>query len=76
MVDVDPEVATAAQPTKRTFKKFNFRGVDLDATPPFEISLTKSTCSLFNKPKSEQQKHFQVWIYCHYSSCFYTGDQI
>ncbi|KAK4856861.1 hypothetical protein QYF36_022043 [Acer negundo] len=60
MVDVDPEVATAVQPTKRTFKKFSFRGVDLDATPPFEISLTKSTCSLFNKPKSEQQKHFQV----------------
>ncbi|TXG53824.1 hypothetical protein EZV62_019080 [Acer yangbiense] len=31
MADVDPEVATAMQPTKRTFKKFNFRGVDLDA---------------------------------------------
>ena len=31
MVDVDPEVATAAQTTKRTFKKFSFRGVDLDA---------------------------------------------
>ncbi|TXG73000.1 hypothetical protein EZV62_001579 [Acer yangbiense] len=26
MADVDPEVATAAQPTKRTFKKFSFRG--------------------------------------------------
>ncbi|KAK0605310.1 hypothetical protein LWI29_025327 [Acer saccharum] len=31
MADVDPEVATAAQPMKRTFKKFSFRGVDLDA---------------------------------------------
>ncbi|KAL8478161.1 hypothetical protein ACS0TY_030157 [Phlomoides rotata] len=28
--DVDPEVA-AGQPKKRTFKKFSFRGVDLDA---------------------------------------------
>ncbi|TXG57166.1 hypothetical protein EZV62_018479 [Acer yangbiense] len=31
MADVDLEVTTAAQPTKRTFKKFIFRGVDLDA---------------------------------------------
>ncbi|KAI9153063.1 hypothetical protein LWI28_005254 [Acer negundo] len=31
MADVDPEVVTTAQPTKRTFKKFSFRGVDLDA---------------------------------------------
>ncbi|KAK2659155.1 hypothetical protein Ddye_005688 [Dipteronia dyeriana] len=31
MADVDPQVATAAQPKKRTFKKFSFRGVDLDA---------------------------------------------
>ncbi|KAK1583074.1 hypothetical protein Q3G72_020735 [Acer saccharum] len=30
MVDVDPEVATAAQTTIRTLKKFSFRGVDLD----------------------------------------------
>ncbi|KAL8525038.1 hypothetical protein ACS0TY_014595 [Phlomoides rotata] len=30
MADVDPEVA-AGQPKKRTFKKFSFRGVDLDA---------------------------------------------
>ncbi|KAK1586484.1 hypothetical protein Q3G72_003014 [Acer saccharum] len=31
MADVNLEVATAAQPTKRTFKKLSFRGVDLDA---------------------------------------------
>ncbi|CAA2999931.1 40S ribosomal S15 [Olea europaea subsp. europaea] len=30
MADVDPETA-AGQPKKRTFKKFSFRGVDLDA---------------------------------------------
>ncbi|KAK0606339.1 hypothetical protein LWI29_036685 [Acer saccharum] len=30
MADVDPEVATAAQTTIRTLKKFSFRGVDLD----------------------------------------------
>ncbi|OWM63203.1 hypothetical protein CDL15_Pgr010603 [Punica granatum] len=29
--DVEPEVAVAGQPKKRTFKKFSFRGVDLDA---------------------------------------------
>ncbi|KAK0578542.1 hypothetical protein LWI29_011979 [Acer saccharum] len=31
MADVDPVVAMTAQLTKRTFKKFSFRGVDLDA---------------------------------------------
>ncbi|TXG48456.1 hypothetical protein EZV62_027750 [Acer yangbiense] len=31
MADIDPEVVTAAQPKKRTFKEFSFRGVDLDA---------------------------------------------
>ncbi|KAL9674522.1 hypothetical protein QQ045_030794 [Rhodiola kirilowii] len=30
MVDIETDVA-AGQPTKRTFKKFSFRGVDLDA---------------------------------------------
>lgn len=29
--DVEPEVAVAGVPKKRTFKKFSFRGVDLDA---------------------------------------------
>ena len=28
---MDTEVAAAGQPKKRTFKKFSFRGVDLDA---------------------------------------------
>ncbi|XP_010494341.1 PREDICTED: 40S ribosomal protein S15-5 [Camelina sativa] len=31
MVDVEPEVAAAGIVKKRTFKKFSFRGVDLDA---------------------------------------------
>lgn len=31
MADIDPEVGAAVQPKKRTFKKFTFRGVDLDA---------------------------------------------
>ncbi|XP_010542927.1 PREDICTED: 40S ribosomal protein S15-4-like isoform X2 [Tarenaya hassleriana] len=31
MADVEPEVAAAGQPKKRTFRKFSFRGVDLDA---------------------------------------------
>ncbi|WJX26009.1 40S ribosomal protein S15a [Trifolium repens] len=31
MADVEPEVAAAGVPKKRTFKKFSFRGVDLDA---------------------------------------------
>jgi hypothetical protein len=30
-VDVETEVAAAAQPKKRTFRKFSYRGVDLDA---------------------------------------------
>uniref|UniRef100_A0A453BK50 40S ribosomal protein S15 n=1 Tax=Aegilops tauschii subsp. strangulata TaxID=200361 RepID=A0A453BK50_AEGTS len=30
-VDVDTEVAAGAQPKKRTFRKFSYRGVDLDA---------------------------------------------
>lgn len=29
--DVETDVAAAGQPKKRTFKKFSFRGVDLDA---------------------------------------------
>lgn len=29
--DVEPEVAAQGVPKKRTFKKFSFRGVDLDA---------------------------------------------
>lgn len=29
--DVEADVAVAGQPKKRTFKKFSFRGVDLDA---------------------------------------------
>ncbi|KAH0905557.1 hypothetical protein HID58_037384, partial [Brassica napus] len=31
MADVEPEVAAAGVPKKRTFKKFAFKGVDLDA---------------------------------------------
>ena len=31
MADVEPDVAAAGQPKKRTFRKFSFRGVDLDA---------------------------------------------
>ncbi|CAH8278486.1 unnamed protein product [Arabidopsis lyrata] len=31
MADVEPEVAAAGIVKKRTFKKFSFRGVDLDA---------------------------------------------
>ncbi|KAB1219116.1 40S ribosomal protein S15 [Morella rubra] len=31
MADVETDVAAAGQPKKRTFKKFSFRGVDLDA---------------------------------------------
>ncbi|KAK5840910.1 hypothetical protein PVK06_009818 [Gossypium arboreum] len=31
MADVETEVAAAGVPKKRTFKKFSFRGVDLDA---------------------------------------------
>ncbi|KAL6893891.1 hypothetical protein ACP4OV_007989 [Aristida adscensionis] len=30
-VDVEPEVAAAGQPKKRTFRKYSYRGVDLDA---------------------------------------------
>ena len=30
-VDVDAEVAAAGQPKKRTFRKYSYRGVDLDA---------------------------------------------
>ena len=30
-VEVDPEVAAAGQPKKRTFRKYSYRGVDLDA---------------------------------------------
>ncbi|PNX55005.1 40S ribosomal protein s15-like, partial [Trifolium pratense] len=29
--DVEPEVAAQGVPKKRTFKKFSFRGVDLDS---------------------------------------------
>ncbi|KAJ0603209.1 putative ribosomal protein S19/S15 [Helianthus annuus] len=31
MADVEVDVAAAGAPKKRTFKKFSFRGVDLDA---------------------------------------------
>ncbi|KAK8487846.1 hypothetical protein V6N11_047403, partial [Hibiscus sabdariffa] len=31
MADVEADVAAAGVPKKRTFKKFSFRGVDLDA---------------------------------------------
>ncbi|XP_047956171.1 40S ribosomal protein S15-4-like [Salvia hispanica] len=31
MADANPDVAVAQQPKKRTFKKFSFKGVDLDA---------------------------------------------
>ena len=31
MADVDETAASRVQPKKRTFKKFSFRGVDLDA---------------------------------------------
>ena len=30
-VEVDAEVAAAGQPKKRTFRKYSYRGVDLDA---------------------------------------------
>jgi hypothetical protein len=30
-VDVEAEVAAAGQPKKRTFRKYSYRGVDLDA---------------------------------------------
>ncbi|KAK0603350.1 hypothetical protein LWI29_003992 [Acer saccharum] len=62
MADVDPEVTTAAQPTKRTFKKFSFRGVDLDALlDSLLMSLSSSSLHVLalasDLPLSYQIKH-------------------
>ncbi|KAK4405820.1 40S ribosomal protein S15 [Sesamum angolense] len=53
MADVDPEVA-AGQPKKRTFKKFSYRGVDLDAL--LDMS-TEELVKLFNaRPRRRFQR--------------------
>ncbi|XP_051130669.1 40S ribosomal protein S15 [Andrographis paniculata] len=52
MADVDTEVA-AAQPKKRTFKKFSFRGVDLDAL------LDMSTDELVKLFNARARRRFQ-----------------
>ncbi|KAL0367109.1 UNVERIFIED_CONTAM: 40S ribosomal protein S15 [Sesamum radiatum] len=54
MADVDTEVAAAAAQTKkRTFKKFSYRGVDLDAL------LDMSTDELVKLLNARQRRRFQ-----------------
>ncbi|KAJ6981581.1 E3 ubiquitin protein ligase DRIP2-like [Populus alba x Populus x berolinensis] len=53
MADVDTEVAAAGQPKKRTFKKFSFRGVDLDAL------LDMSTDELVKLFNARARRRFQ-----------------
>lgn len=51
--DVEVDVAAAAQPKKRTFKKFSFRGVDLDAL------LDMSTDELVKLFSARARRRFQ-----------------
>ncbi|KAK0578625.1 hypothetical protein LWI29_013410 [Acer saccharum] len=65
MADVDLEVATAAQLTKRTFKKFSFKGVDLDALlDSLLMSLSSSSLHVLtlasDLPLSCQIKHLNL----------------
>ncbi|KAL0322443.1 UNVERIFIED_CONTAM: 40S ribosomal protein S15 [Sesamum angustifolium] len=53
MADVDTEVAAGGQPKKRTFKKFSYRGVDLDAL------LDMSTDELVKLLNARQRRRFQ-----------------
>ncbi|KAJ8747599.1 hypothetical protein K2173_011407 [Erythroxylum novogranatense] len=54
MADVEVDVAAAgAQPKKRTFKKFSFRGVDLDAL------LDMSTDELVKLFNARARRRFQ-----------------
>ncbi|XP_004494331.1 small ribosomal subunit protein uS19x [Cicer arietinum] len=53
MADVDPEVAAQGVPKKRTFKKFSFRGVDLDAL------LDMSTDELVKLFSARARRRFQ-----------------
>ncbi|KAJ6769069.1 40S RIBOSOMAL PROTEIN S15-6 [Salix koriyanagi] len=53
MADVDTELAAAGQPKKRTFKKFSFRGVDLDAL------LDMSTDELVKLFNARARRRFQ-----------------
>lgn len=51
--DVEVDVAAGAQPKKRTFKKFSFRGVDLDAL------LDMSTDELVKLFSARARRRFQ-----------------
>ncbi|EPS62034.1 hypothetical protein M569_12760 [Genlisea aurea] len=53
MADVETDVAAAGVPKKRTFKKFSFRGVDLDAL------LDMSTDELVNLFNARARRRFQ-----------------
>ncbi|KAK7251642.1 hypothetical protein RIF29_35015 [Crotalaria pallida] len=53
MADVEGDVAAAAVPKKRTFKKFSFRGVDLDAL------LDMSTDELVKLFSARARRRFQ-----------------
>ncbi|KAM3233571.1 40S ribosomal protein S15-4 [Capsicum chacoense] len=54
MADVETDVTTAGQPKKRTFKKFSYRGVDLDAL--LDMS-TDELVKLFNaRPRRRFQR--------------------
>ncbi|QCD85359.1 small subunit ribosomal protein S15e [Vigna unguiculata] len=53
MADVEVDVAAAGQPKKRTFKKFSFRGVDLDAL------LDMSTDELVKLFSARARRRFQ-----------------
>ena len=61
--DVDEPAASGVQPKKRTFKKFSFRGVDLDAL--LDMS-SKELVELFHA----RARRRLVYIFLIFASCF------
>jgi hypothetical protein len=56
--DVEPEVAAAGVPKKRTFKKFSFRGVDLDALLDMKTDELVKLFSARARRRYSTQSHF------------------
>ncbi|XP_010523167.1 PREDICTED: 40S ribosomal protein S15-4-like [Tarenaya hassleriana] len=56
MADVEPEVAAAGQPKKRTFRKFSFRGVCCVSRRRFKRGLTRKPMALIKKLRKAKRE--------------------
>lgn len=62
--DIEPEVAAQGVPKKRTFKKFSFRGVDLDALLDMSTDELVKLFSARARRRYCSDSEFVLALYC------------